>query len=80
MAGKLIETLIDSLDVIFSNETHDLVLLILFQFLNFLVDLIPDLIEVNLQNILLLLDLTELCQLVLVKFVSFFLGSALLLF
>lgn len=32
MAGKLIETLVDSLDVVFSNETNDLVLLIFFQF------------------------------------------------
>ena len=55
VAGKLFETLVDTLDVIFSNETHNLVLLIFFHFLNFLVEIVPDLVEFGLQNILLLL-------------------------
>lgn len=76
VAGKLIETLVDTLDVIFSNETHNLVLLIFFHFLNFLVEIVPDLVEFGLQNILLLLELAELCQLVMVKFVPFVLGCA----
>ena len=76
MARKLIEALVDSLDVVFSNETNDLVLLVFFQFENFLVELTPDLVKVGLQNVLLLLHLTELCQLVVVKFDPFVLGCA----